>query len=150
MLIPAMENLGVVQCYEYTDWDSTVRPSDEPGYQGEQYLVGPGTITLERWTPNALSYQVDAPGPTLIVINQNFDSGWRIASGAGEIVSYEGLIGVHVPAGIQIVKLHYISVAFLIGAAVSLLTLVLAIIVVRVMSVPENTPSYAGRRDTAS
>jgi len=101
--------------------------SNQPGYRGEHYLLGPGSLVGRRWTPNALSYDVVTPVANVVVINQNYDTNWRLARGRGEVFSQGGLIAVRVPAGGQHLRLVYRSNAFLVGAAISLLTAVITL-----------------------
>ena len=130
-IVPALENRGVVRCYEYTDWPTAVRASDEPGYRGEYYFLGPGSVRLARWTPNALSYAVDAPAPTVLVINQNYDPSWQLRSGNGEAVSHGGLLAVKLPSGRQEITLRYVSLPVIIGAVITAMTIFAAILFVR-------------------
>jgi len=123
MLIPAMENTGVVACYDYTQWNTNVRASDQPGYRGEVYLLGPGSVGLERWTPNSLTYSVDVPAAGEIVVNQNYDRWWHVAAGQGDVVSENGLIGVRVPPGRQSVTIAYRDYGALLGVLVTLATI---------------------------
>ncbi len=147
MLTPAMENRGVVHCYEYTDWGSHVRPSDAPGYRGEQYLEGSGTVALDRWTPNALRYRVDATQPSVLVINQNYDRSWRLVHGDGNVIEFgDGLLGVRVPQGSQTIELRYRDRPFLLGVLITLLTIAAAIAIARRERACAG-PSYAERGD---
>ena len=123
MLIPAMENTGVVACYDYTQWNTNVKASDQPGYRGEVYLLGPGSVGLERWTPNSLTYSVDVPAAGEIVVNQNYDRWWHVAAGQGDVVSENGLIGVRVPPGRQSVTIAYRDYGALLGVLVTLATI---------------------------
>jgi hypothetical protein len=127
-LIPAMENHGVVRCYAYTSWSSGVTPAGDPGYRGEQYLLGPGTISLLHWSPDRLTYSVDIPGRAVMVVNQNYDPGWRIAGGEGEVVPLKGLLAVRLPAGRRIVSLRYASLSAIFGAIVTLATFAVAVV----------------------
>jgi uncharacterized membrane protein YfhO len=113
--------MGALECYEYTDITTKAVGYDQPGYRGEQYLTGPGTVAVSRWTPNALTYEVSAPMPTVLTINQNYNEGWRLSAGRGELFANGGLIGVRLPAGRQRLTLSYRSVQFLYGLVVSLL-----------------------------
>ena len=131
MLIPAMENTGVVDCYDYTQWNTNVQALGEPGYRGEQYMKGAGSVRLLDWSPNALSFEVDTPAPSALVINQNYDSSWRVTSGAGSVYSEGDLIGVHVPAGKTRITLRYVSIPAIVGAIISLLTICAMVIVIR-------------------
>jgi len=103
----AMANMGALECYEYTDIKTNAVGYDQDGYRGEQFLIGPGTVTLTRWTPNVLSFDLSSPGTNQLVVNQNYNEGWRISEGQGELFNNNGLIGVHVPAGSQHLTLQY-------------------------------------------
>jgi hypothetical protein len=118
----AKANQGAASCYEYSEPGTPVRGYEQHGYRGEYYLTGPGLLTMRRWTPNALSFDLTTASANVIVINQNYDEGWRLIRGQGEVFSYDGLLGVHVPAGVQHLGLRYRSYPFLIGAAITLLT----------------------------
>jgi hypothetical protein len=125
---------GVVNCYTYTDWPTEAKGWNEPGYRGEQYLLGPGTVTLARWTPNRLEYLVDAPEPSLLVVNQNYDPSWRVISGSDQTLSWDELLAVRVPAGKSRIVLRYISIAAICGMIISMLTAFAAFVLVRLES----------------
>lgn len=127
---------GVVNCYVYTDWPTDVKGLNEPGYRGEQYLLGPGTVTLARWTPNRLEYVVDAPGTSVLVVNQNYDPSWRVTSGPRQTFSQDGLLAVRVPAGKSRIVLRYISVAAIWGMIISILSAFAAFMLFRWESRP--------------
>jgi len=131
MLTLARSNRGALHCNEELDFHDVdlmkVTASNEPGYRGEYYLRGPGAMALERWTPNALSYDVSTPDRNVMVINQNYDANWRLARGRGEVFSDGGLLAVRVPAGGQSLRLVYRSYDFALGAAMSLLTCAFAL-----------------------
>ena len=123
MTYVAMANMGALECYEYTDITTNVVGFDEPGYRGEQYLVGLGSVQLKSWTPNAVTYEITALAPTVLIVNQNYDPGWRVAEGTGEVLSSNGVLGVAVPAGRQQIKLVYHSKSFDYGLGIGVLTL---------------------------
>jgi hypothetical protein len=121
-------NLGAMNCYEYTGFPTRVTGSNQPGYRGEQYLLGPGTVTISKWTPNALTYDVVAPRDTTLVVNQNYDDGWRVSSGNGEVFSDNDLLAVRIPAGAQHLKLVYRDTYFGLGAILTMLTILAALV----------------------
>jgi len=136
----------VVNCYVFTGWPSEVKGWNQPGYRGEQYLKGPGTVRLLDWTPNALRYQVDTHNPSVLVINQNYDPAWRVISGAGPAFSTEdGLLAVPVVAGKSQVALRYLSLPALYGLAITILTILSAIMLARIERVPPTTESPGAR-----
>ena len=115
-------NIGVVSCYEPIAPEPKARGYNQPGYRGEQYLLGAGTVKLTRWTPNLLTFDIEASRPTRMVVNQNYDPGWRVVEGQGAVVPEGGLIAVIVPEGRQQVVLAYRSKAFVIGLSITLVT----------------------------
>jgi len=129
-------NLGSLFCNEgMTDFYDTSRRSvvgfNQAGYFGEQFLVRPGTLVLNRWTPNALTFDVDTPADNVLIVNQVFDSNWRVVEGSGEVTSEGGMIGVHVPAGRQHLRIAYRSRAFTLGLMITVLTWIIAVVVWR-------------------
>jgi uncharacterized membrane protein YfhO len=57
-----------------------------------------------------------------MVVNQNYDSSWRVNEGIGQVFSEGGLIGVRVPKGEQHLELVYRSYLFYIGALITFVT----------------------------
>jgi uncharacterized membrane protein YfhO len=116
----------VVNCYEYTGWTSNARGSDQRDYRGEQYLLGPGSLSLLDWTPNALTYNVNVPAAGEFVVNQNYDRWWRVVSGRGVVVNENSLIGIRIPAGSQRIVIAYRDYGALLGALITLATIAAA------------------------
>ena len=127
MYMMAQANLGVVNCYEPASAQRNVFGFNIRGYRGEQYLLGKGSVNLSRWTPNLLAYDVDAQSPARVVINQNYDSEWKIEKGTGELFKSEGLLAVEVPAGKQRLELRYHSTSFRYGCLIFLIGIAAAI-----------------------
>jgi hypothetical protein len=123
---------GVVNCYVYTEWPTDVKGWNDTDYLGEQYLKGPGTVRLQKWTPNVLRYDVDAPAPSVLVINQNYDPSWRTVSGAGSTFSDNELLAVPVKAGKSQVVLRYLSMPALYGLAITIFAVLCALMLVRI------------------
>jgi hypothetical protein len=101
------QNRGVVNCYEYTEWNSPVKGNADDGYKGNQYLLGPGLVRLLTWSPNKLSFAIDAPNASELMVNQNYDRFWTLTKGAGSVVSAAGLLAVLLPPGKQTLELSY-------------------------------------------
>jgi hypothetical protein len=132
MLEASLADEGSTYCYDYTNIGTPAAGFNEATYRGEQYLLDPGTVTLTRWTPNRLEYAVNAgAASSVMVINQNYDSSWRVMSGQGQIFSYGGLLAVRVPAGKSQIVLRYISTAAICGMLISMLTALAAYILIR-------------------
>jgi hypothetical protein len=129
MLPINIANMGALNCYEAPGLDSpgSALGYNQQGYRGEQFILEPGTVDLVRWTPNELIYHVDLPAAGTLAINQNYDAGWRLMSGRGEILENNPLLTVSLPAGAQTIELRYLPRSFLIGSIISLLTCVAVI-----------------------
>ncbi len=54
---------------------------DTPGYQGEAWMVGSGTVEITSRTQNTLTVQVSPDASGAVVLNQNWDRGWRSDKG---------------------------------------------------------------------
>ena len=118
MFAAAKANMGVASCYEVRGVmpHTHVRGFNQPDYRGEAYLSNAGALRFSQWTPNEWTFEVESAVPSAIVVNQNFDPGWRVAQGEGNISSNaDGLIEVEIPAGKQHLVLTYHSKEFLIG-----------------------------------
>jgi len=127
MFMMAKANLGAVNCYEPSSQGRNATGYNQPGYRGEQYLIGNGTLSLARWTPNVLEYDVDARGSATVIINQNYDSEWKIVKGTGELFESKGLLAVQVPSGKQRLEIMYYSTSFLHGCLIFMLGVAAAI-----------------------
>lgn len=122
-----LSNRSIQNGYEPLRITPRVHAEGEPGYRGEHAFVAEGDATtgttqLESWSPNTVKVRVDAQGPGLVVLNRNWDRGWR-ANSPFAIVNHEGLVAAHVPAGKQVVEFAYHSTPAAIGATVSLISI---------------------------
>ncbi len=125
MFMAAKANTGVLSCYEVLGRTANPRGYDQPGYRGEQYLLGDGMVALTSWTPNRLGYDVVALKPTVLIVNQNYDEGWHLIRGKGEVFSQDGLIAVRLlPAGRQHLEIVYRPRSFVVGLGITMLTFV--------------------------
>ena len=102
---------------------------NEPGYRGEYYLLDAGEVIQKLWTPNRLSYEVNAAEPTSLIVNQTMYPGWHLAHGEGLVYPEHGLIAVRVPSGRQEIELVYTPHHIVIACWVALVALVVMIVV---------------------
>ena len=121
MMPNLQSNIGVIPCYDFTLITTAVKGFEDKDYAGEQYLRG-GSVSLTRWTPSALSYNVDAPAPGELVVNRNYDKWWRLTAGNGEVVSDGGLLAVKLPAGRQRLVLVYRNRRGLLGLGIAVMS----------------------------
>ena len=88
-------------------------------------LVDPaaGTVRLALWTPNALSIEADMVHEDVVLLNENWNEHWQVASGPATIVNMKGRLAYTAPAGKSAVVLRYRPRTFVVGAAVSALAM---------------------------
>jgi hypothetical protein len=124
-----LANMGISNCYPgLLAATGKVAASNRPGYRGEEYLLGPGSLSLAHWTPQILDYDVEVKSATVMVVNQNYDYSWKLAKGRGEVFSYNGLLAVRLPPGTQRIRLRYSRYQFIAGLAISLVTVLVALV----------------------
>ena len=60
----AQANMGSVNCkaFGYYVPNDGITAYNQPGYRGEYWLTGPGTVYQTKWTPNRLSFDVSVDG----------------------------------------------------------------------------------------
>ena len=105
----AQANMGSLNCQGFgynVPQNKMLLAYNQQGYRGE-YFMTDGTVAQTQWTPNRLGFDISATAPTTLVINQNFDNDWRVASGNGTMTSDQGRLAVAVPAGHQQLTLYY-------------------------------------------
>jgi hypothetical protein len=147
MFMMAQANLGVVNCYEPASAARNVFGYNVNGYRGEQYLLGNGAVSLARWTPDILDYDIDARSPATLVINQNYDTEWKVNQGRGELFKRNGLLAVEVPAGKQRLELSYHSTSFFHGCLIFLVGLIATVwlyLIQRVWRTADRTSARVG------
>jgi len=107
---------------EYRAYRQAYHPG-ESKYYGEQYLWGRGKVVRTGSTDNSLSFEVDLPKRTMMVVNQYYDSNWHVADGSGEVISWEGLLAVALPSGRQQITLIYRPHHFRAGVLIALIAM---------------------------
>jgi hypothetical protein len=127
----ALSNQGALNCSVMNVLGLHAVAYNQPQYRGEQYLLGKGSATLSKWTPNALIFDVDVPSQAILVVNQNYDTSWKVVEGQGIVLAHSGLLAVRLPAGRQRLKLTYSSVAFVMGLSITTLTFLITLVLWR-------------------
>ncbi len=137
-----VEGTGTRGCYVALDW----KPAPELwlGHSPQAFVkpLAAGTVTATAWTPNRLEYDVRLSAPALVVINQNFDAGWRadggqsvgpFVTGAARLsdVHAHGALAVALPAGTHHLVLRHRPPGLWLGAALTLLGLALSSVALR-------------------
>ncbi|MFH2001557.1 MAG: YfhO family protein [Planctomycetota bacterium] len=121
-----LENKGVLDTYRTIHCDSSALPFDHPDYEGEAVIHGErGKIVEVRRTPNRISITTDGQG-SLLTLNQNYDEGWKCEGhGFGTMMNVKGRLTLKLVPGQTKYDVVYRPDAFVLGACVSLLTLLL-------------------------
>lgn len=108
---------------------SSMQPN--PFYRGEFYLLsGEGEVKPLLFSPNKIVLEVDSKKTDTVIVNQNFNRGWKVYG--AKLLSYQGLIAIEIAkAGKQIIILRYIPFDFWCGLAVTFATVVCAVLWIR-------------------
>ncbi|MCA9393570.1 MAG: YfhO family protein [Candidatus Omnitrophica bacterium] len=124
-----MSNSGIVEGYEVMQLTrGAVTVLGESGYRGEYFFDFPrGERELVLFSPNKLVFDIKLDRSNLLIINQNYHKGWTASIPGHRLAVSQtaGLISVVLPEGEYRLELTYRPQPFLVGGAVSLLTLVL-------------------------
>jgi hypothetical protein len=119
-------NFGTINSYEAVHLPIMAKPLNDSQYKkGEVYLIGEGTASLKRWTPNSVT--VDVKGEGFVLMNQNYATGWHTNNNK-PVIPLQGLLAARVDRNDTEVTFHYLPIAFSIGALVSLTTLIISIL----------------------
>ncbi len=133
-----VEGTGTRGCYVALDW----KPAPELwlGHSPQAFVkpLGAGTVTATDWTPNRLDYDVRLSAPALVVINQNFDRGWRadggepvgpFVTGAAALsdVRAHGVLAVAMPAGTHHLIVRHRPTGLWLGGGLTLVGVVLSL-----------------------
>jgi hypothetical protein len=145
---------GTRACYVPLEWKPTDGIVDGPGPQARTEPPTAGTVTQTRWSPSALELDVHLSAPALVIVNQNYESGWQ-ATAQGEVIvgawvnrehrfwdirarpselpakGAIGLLALRLPAGDHHLTLRHRPPGLLLGALLTLLGIGLASVVAR-------------------
>ena len=116
-----LANRGAARGYTVVPTGTHALPMSHPDYRGEVFLAsGEGRAAYRRWSPNRLEIELAAERADHVVVNQNFDPGWRVLSPDGrEARSFDGRLSVAVVPEDRSVVLIYRPRSFLAGATLS-------------------------------
>jgi len=131
-----LEGKGSINCYERMHLPYAASPlfykngTFYEKYKGEFYLLGnKGIIAPEYFSLNKIKIRADIKQDDLLIINQNYEKGWK-AKGK-EVINYKGLIAVGVTPNDKEIYLHYFPNSFIAGFLVSIITIVVCIYLLR-------------------
>ena len=126
MFSSVLEGHGVIEC----DEEAPLQRAEalDLGVVEQIRLVDPaaGNAQVIRWTPNHLELRVSLARPTELMINENWNEHWRAST--GEVRALAGRLSVALPAGASDVVLDYRPKSFVVGAWVSVLAALAALV----------------------
>jgi hypothetical protein len=69
---------GTRGCYVPIEWKPAPGITDGRGPQVRLEPAGIGSVTQSAWSPNELIFEARLAAPGLLVVNQNYETGWRL------------------------------------------------------------------------
>jgi hypothetical protein len=119
-----LRNTGTANGYDALPIPSHVRSKNSQDYRGEFYLQnGNGQLDIISWSPNRWDVKVQIFGRDILIVNQNFDPGWR-SNPPKKLLNVNGVLGVEVGPQDREIVFYYWPFNFILGLWVSLLGLI--------------------------
>jgi hypothetical protein len=88
-----VSGFGTRACYVPIEWKTAPGITDGRSPQARLEPADAGTVTQSSWSPNELVFEARLGAPGLLVVNQNYETGWRLE---GDDV--DGTVGAFVVA----------------------------------------------------
>jgi hypothetical protein len=114
---------GVLACVAAPDGAEPrgARAENDARYLGEAHLEGGGTARIVSRTPNGLDVEVDAKKAGALIVNVNYDPGWRADGEPAAEIGYA--LATHVGVGRHVVRFRHGSSGLPFGLLVAGATL---------------------------
>jgi len=146
---------GTRACYVPIEWKPAPGIVDGRGPQARVEPATSGTVTQSSWSPNELVLEAQLDAPAVVIVNQNYETGWRLEGddaigtvGAFVVTQRRfwdirarpaelpakgaiGLLAVRLPPGNHHLVLRHRPPGFWLGVLLSLVGLILSIAIVR-------------------
>jgi len=154
-----VQGFGTRACYVALEWKPAPGITDGRGAQARVEPPSAGAVVETSWSPNRLELDVRLDAPATVIINQNYETGWRAKSGRGgndgpatvgayvvpqqrfwdvrarpaelPVKGAIGLLAVSLPAGARHLVLLHRPPWLWLGGFLSLAGLALAVVIVR-------------------
>lgn len=126
-----LSNQGIVEgCYEAIPVSRNAVCIDQKNYKGEIFLENAvGNVKLKYWSPNKITVKTSVLSEGSLVVNQNYDPGWKIKKPTGkEVKSLGGLLSTDVFPEDEEIVFYYFPLSFIIGGTISLASLLAVVI----------------------
>jgi len=125
-----LKNKGVVNAYDNTPRPRNALVKESPIYRGESFLLkDTGRTHISHFSPNVVKVKVAISKYDTLVLNQNYDTGWRVKGAKdGKVISTKGLVSVAVTPEDHLITFYYLPTSFLVGALMSLFTVIIIIL----------------------
>jgi len=123
-------NKGVINVYDPTPGPQNVLPKTSPFYRGESFFLNnKGSSTITYFSPNTVKVRVNTLEDDILVLNQNYDNGWRVKGAKNnKVISTKGLVSVAVTPQDYLITFYYLPTSFLVGALISLSAVIIIIL----------------------
>ena len=117
-----LSNIGNLKCYNVYFVDVSALDHEDNEYKGEVYIEGDsqGYAFIDEFTPNKVKVYVNVSRTSMLVLNQNYFSGWKVKDRIVE--SYRGLVSTRVIPEDNEIIVYYLPDSFIIGFVISGLT----------------------------
>ncbi len=122
-------------------------PGDET-YRGEAYFAAPDSGFVKSIGSTLGAYRVaySASSDAILVLNQNYHTGWTADGASSTAYFFDGLVAADVPAGEGIVTFRYRPQSRTMGLVVTVITAFIALLAARPSSAPKGEATTRRKR----
>ncbi|MFH1641562.1 MAG: hypothetical protein ABIC04_01550 [Nanoarchaeota archaeon] len=118
-----LRNEGKVNAYIEIPIQAYAIPKESENYKGELYLQNTkGEASYSYWSPNKLIVDVNVSREGYLVINQNYDKGWKTKNNR-KVESFKGLISTKVYRRDKQITFYYLPNSFILGSFITIFTI---------------------------
>jgi len=83
-----VDGFGTRVCYVALEWKPAPGITDGRGAQARLEPSAAGSVVETSWSPNRLELDVRLDAPATVIINQNYETGWRVRDGDATVGAY--------------------------------------------------------------
>jgi len=131
MYLEFLQNKGIINCFPNTvPVNVFAKPTISSAYKGEYYFENTeGSLKTKYWSPNKIIVETEAKSNGKLVINQNYERGWKaIGANKKEVSPHNGLISTKVGPEDKSITFYYLPKSFIKGSIISLITIIIIFI----------------------
>lgn len=127
MYVSTIKGVGLANYHTSNCPKNNASMINTPEYRGEVYLLGGGSAEVVRFTPNEVEVRVNATAEDILILNQNYYSGWEANSQPA--IETNGLVSFDVKSAIRNVTFSYYPPGMTLGLVLTIIGVITSIVI---------------------